>query len=241
MPPGPKLTHERFHSPSYTGPRSTPLLPSGGHFSILASTTVFAAPHTIQAAIVDIAHYAHWNSHTPKVTLLSTYPPQPADTRMKSGLHMTFHVNEKGFREDWLAREAGDVRGLAPSKEVCTGVSARRVCWAFDNAAAVCPPVFFKSERVCEIEALGETGCRVTTWQSWAGAGARRLKWSQEGELGRRFQEWCGDLKGWVEGGNVERIERERVERLEALMREARAELEVEEEAEAKEAQVVGA
>lgn len=131
------------------------------------------------------------------------------------------------------------MRGLTSSKEVCTSVNARRVCWAFDNAAAVCPPVFFKSERVCEIEPLGPgQGCRVTTWQSWAGAGARRLKWSQEKLLQQRFAEWCADLKEWVEGGGVERIERARVEAFDREMAEVRKEAE---EEEAKDGQLVDA
>lgn len=90
MPHTPSLTGAAFHDASQTGPRATHSIPTGGLFSVYASTTIAAPPRAVLDALLDIQNWTEWNTFVPSVDITSHPHPHTKVLHMEEGTNMTF-------------------------------------------------------------------------------------------------------------------------------------------------------
>ncbi|KAF2718992.1 hypothetical protein K431DRAFT_229579 [Polychaeton citri CBS 116435] len=184
---------------SYTGPRTTSTIPSGGVFSCYSSFSTHVAPKDVHSAIIHYQTWPEWNTFVP--SCIVTSPSNPTPTKLESGSKITFRA-----RMDDLPSTS-----LATSKEIVTKVDSPptkpgevcRICWVFDNGGSYAPGFVMKAERVNEIEVREDGGTDYRTWETFAGPVAYAIRWKYGASLDKRFDDWRHDLKKYVEGRHV--------------------------------------
>ncbi|EMC93961.1 hypothetical protein BAUCODRAFT_216246 [Baudoinia panamericana UAMH 10762] len=199
MAPPHLLEGDAFRDANNTGPRRSHYLENGGVFSIYADTKINAPPKAVYDAILDIEKWKDWNSFVFDVKVTSHPHSHHRALRMEEGTNMIFSV-----------RMTEDDR--TTSKEQCTHVGPLRtladhdppalthIRWSLHNAALMAPGFVIKAERTNELEDVGDGTTIYRTWQTFGGMFANSVKKKYEQALKDRFQDWCRDLKAYVEG-----------------------------------------
>jgi hypothetical protein len=81
--------------------------------------------------------------------------------------------------------------------------SVYRVSWKGDKVDFFAKGL--NTERFHEVIVTGEEQCEVRTWEVMGGVLAHTVKWMYGKTLGRKFEEWCADLRGFSEKKWAER------------------------------------
>lgn len=206
MAPKGQLTGHDFHNPHLTGPRASKNIPGGGLFSAYAETRINAPPQVVYDAILDVYEWKDWNSFIYGVTI--TKNPNPhgkadgSHKRMTGGTCMIFHrklSDDPNEKQPSSRQVVTLVEKLKLSSDGHKTPCVTRIRWQLDNAAASTPGMLLKTERVNEIEEVGDGTTIYRTWEVFAGPVARFVRKRFEMAWRDRFQEMCADLKKWCE------------------------------------------
>lgn len=200
MAPPQGLQGEAFRDPSNTGPRASHNIPNGGSFSIYADTVIDAPPQAVYDALLDIDKWPEWNTFVPAVHITSHPHAHHKSLRMMEGTNMTFDVqmtkDEKTTSKE-VCNHVGQLKTLANHAPP----AITHIRWSLHNAALMAPGFVIKAERTNEIEDLGNGKTMYRTWETFGGWVAKSMiQKKYEQALKDRFQEWCQDLKKYLEG-----------------------------------------
>lgn len=198
MAPPQGLQGEAFRDPSNTGPRASHQIPNGGVFSIYAETKINAPPQAVLDAVLDVSNWKQWNTFVYDVTITSHPHAHHKNLRMMEGTNMTFHV-QMTPDEQTTSKEA--CSHIAPLRTLANHASpaVTRIRWNLHNAGLMAPGFIVKAERTNEIEDVGDGTTLYRTWQTFGGWASKTIKKKYEQTLQDRFQDWCRDLKKYVE------------------------------------------
>jgi len=117
---------------------------------------------------------------------------------MTEGTFMIFHLNL--IETDKLSlRGACAHIGQLRTLENHAAPALTHIRWDLHNATTMMPGFVLKAQRVNEIEDLGNGRSMYPTWETFAGWKASGLKKKYEQILKDKFQDWCKDLKKYVE------------------------------------------
>lgn len=180
---------------SATEPIPVPSYPTGGVFSILAGTTIYAPPSEILDAVLDLVSYPKWNTFVPYAKVTSTpslSSNNHSDTRLQVGTALKFDVYMKG---PGTARRDSHVL-ITIIEELNDGRNGYRVAWKALGWSAWA----LRGERVQEIVDLGSGKTEYKTWETFGGPLAYVIWAFYKEDLISRFRDWSNDLKGYVEG-----------------------------------------
>ena len=181
---------------SATDPIPVPSYPTGGVFTILASTTIHASPSEIFHAILDLASYPEWNTFVPRATVISTTSSSPSpsnesDTRLQVGTALKLDVYMKG---PGTGRRDSDVL-VTIIEELNDGRNGYRVVWKALGWSAW----ILRAERVQEIVDLGSGETQYKTWETFGGPLAYVVRGLYKEDLVSRFLDCSNGLKRYVE------------------------------------------
>lgn len=191
----PAQSRQTSATSSATDPIPVPSYPTGGVFSVLASTDIHASPSAILDALLDLASYPKWNTFAPRATVISTpssSPTNESNTRLQVGTALKLEVCMKG---PGTARRDTHLL-ITIIEELRDGRNGYRVAWKALgwNAWLLC------GERVQEMVDLGSGKTQYKTWETFGGPLAYVIRALYKGDLVSRFHDWSNDLKGHVEG-----------------------------------------
>ena len=166
---------------------------SGAAFTVRATTTINARPQPVLDALLDTSTWPQWNNFVPRATISDT----SKDThRLHPGTLFTEHVDMAGRGRSTIVKMRLLMTALDELHE-----PARRgykVVWLGKGY----PDWALRSERVHEIyEGEGERGDTVyNVYETFSGPLAWAVKYFVGGTLVKRFGQWNGELKAFVEG-----------------------------------------
>lgn len=195
--------------PETVSPLETPSFGSGGHHSIICSTTIHAALPVILTALLDTRTYGSWNRFCRRVTVdqqPSSSPSPPAfidpaisdlPTTLRLGTAFTFDVH---------LSEAAATRNTTAELEVSVleefrrddGRQGVRVAWR--TASRWTPGFVLRSERIQELvqgDKDGETEYRC--WETFYGLLASSIRMFVGQSLEWGFGTWMDGLKEFAE------------------------------------------
>ncbi|TKA66141.1 hypothetical protein B0A55_09794 [Friedmanniomyces simplex] len=199
MSPPKPLEGDAFRDASSSGPRATPGILNGGVFSIYGDIPIDAPPEAVYDAILDIDKWKDWSTFVSEVEITSHPHSHLKNLKMMEGTNMIFHVNltdtEKTTSREVCAH-IGKLRTLADHEH---SHALTHIRWDLHNATSMLPGYLLKAQRVNEIEDLGGGKTMYRTWETFAGWTAGHHKKRYEETLKDRFQDWCRDLKKYVE------------------------------------------
>ncbi|PSK42728.1 hypothetical protein B9Z65_5650 [Elsinoe australis] len=181
-------------------PIPTPTIPTGALFSASSSATIHAPASKIYNTLLESTTWPSWSSFVPHVSI-SSQPPgtDPSSTRLVVGTAMNFTVHMSPKMKTKSPEEVNIV-SAAPRDEDPPGTKYT-ICWV----GRMMPGVVLRAERVNEIVKTEDPGrCEYKTWETFAGVAAYAVKWSTEGLLVERFEDWTRDLKAYCEKGEGE-------------------------------------
>ncbi|GAB7347090.1 hypothetical protein MBLNU459_g3221t1 [Dothideomycetes sp. NU459] len=183
---------------SSSHPRATPTIQSGGIFSPYSSSTIQAPAQAVYEAIIKTSDYSEWNTFVPSVAISKHSPGVQDPTVLAKDTAMTLKVNMTSTVSTQSKELVSSVDPPPASHPNATG-KVTRVCWVLDNKAAMVPRFMLHTERVNEIDDLGDGTCVYRTWGTFGGPLAWIVKWKYEQTLQERFDDWVKDLKKYVE------------------------------------------
>ncbi|KAK5747230.1 hypothetical protein LTR17_000365 [Elasticomyces elasticus] len=210
MAPPKLLEGEAFRDPTNSGHRATHDIPDGGVFSIYAGIAIDAPVQAILDVLLDIQNWGSWNSYVPgelkgehalqedcEVEITSHPHSHKKGLKMMEGTNMVFHFNlteTEKMTKRIACTHIGKVRTLAGGHPALTHIR-----WDMHNAGSMTPGFLMKAQRMHEIEDLGHGKAIYRTWETFSGWRASHWKNQYEQILKDRFQDWCRDLKNYVE------------------------------------------
>ncbi|MCJ1463030.1 hypothetical protein MMC07_001634 [Pseudocyphellaria aurata] len=180
---------------SIADPIPVPSYPTGGLFTILASTTIHASPSEILDVILDLDSYHKWNTFVPRATVVSTPSSSSTnnlDTRLQVGTTLTLHAYMKG--PGTACNEAPVLVTIID--KLGDGRNGYRVVWK----AMAFNAWLLRGERVQEMVDLGSGNTQYKTWETFGGPLAYVVRVLHKENLISRFRDCSNDLKGYVEG-----------------------------------------
>ncbi|KAF2220491.1 hypothetical protein BDZ85DRAFT_176636, partial [Elsinoe ampelina] len=163
-------------------------------FSATASTTIEASPLTVYNAHIDPSTWPEWNSFVPSLSIRSQPPDvSPTFTHLHLGTSLLFTVQ---MSSSFKTKSIEEISILSDPPKDDDPVGTKYVVgWK----QTMIPALVLRTERVNEITKLEGGKCEYKTWMAFAGPAAHAVRWSQEGNLQGRFEDWVVDLKGWCE------------------------------------------
>ncbi|KAK5728592.1 hypothetical protein LTR15_001729 [Elasticomyces elasticus] len=206
MAPPKLLEGEAFRDPTHSGHRATHDIPDGGVFSIYADIAIDAPPQAIVDALLDIQNYIKWNSYVREIEITSHPHSHKKGLKMMEGTNMVFHYNlteTEKISKRIACTHIGQLRTLANHAPP----ALTHIRWDMHNAGSMTPGFLMKAQRMNEIEDLGHGKAIYRTWETFAGWRASHWKNQYEQVLKDRFQDWCRDLKKYVEARQASGVE----------------------------------
>jgi len=178
---------------------------TGGDWSVYADIAIDAPAKTIHDALIDTERWKDWNTFVSEVEITS-HPHAHrgrGHLEMTEGTFMVFHMNmtpDDKMTTKQACAHIGQLRTL----ENHAPPALTHIRWDLHNATSMLPGFVLKAQRVNEIEDLGDGKSMYRTWESFTGWKASGLKKKYEQILKERFQDWCKDLKKYVEAKQAE-------------------------------------
>ena len=169
--------------------------PQGGSaFTVTASATIKASMQPILDALLDTSLWPQWNNFVPRVTFSKA--PEDADDseRLRPGVLFTEHVDMAGRGRSTIVKMKLLMTSLDEITE--SGRHGFRVVWLGKGY----PSWALRTERVHEIynsDSSDETVYDV--YETFSGPLAWAVKFFVGKTLVKRFGQWNGELKGFVE------------------------------------------
>lgn len=193
IPPPPKLHNDVKASQIPSLPTPHWGTQEGSAFTVRATVTIKASPQTILDALLDTQTWPRWNNFVPRASLKDS-----DDGRLRPDILFTEHVDMTGN---------GKPSGIVKMKLLMTTLDVLKeerrgfkVVWLGKGY----PDWALRSERVHEIyeEDGGETIYNV--FETFSGPLAWAVRVFVGATLVKRFRQWNGELKEFVEGASSE-------------------------------------
>ncbi|KAK4691832.1 hypothetical protein P7C71_g5255, partial [Lecanoromycetidae sp. Uapishka_2] len=164
-------------------------------FTVRATTTISAPPKVILDTLLETSTWPKWNNFVPRATLKSS-PSSSYDTRLRPDTLFTEHVDMFGN-----GKPSGVVRMvllMTALDEVSEdGKVGFRAVWLGKGY----PSWALRTERVHEVyQKDGEEGTVYDVFETFSGPVAWAVRVFVGGALVKRFGQWNGELKAFVEG-----------------------------------------
>ena len=165
---------------------------SGASFTIRATTIITARPQPVLDALLDTSTWPQWNNFVPRASISDG---SKDSRRLHPRTLFTEHVDMAGRGRSTIVKMKLLMTTLDESYE-----AARRgfkVVWLGKGY----PDWALRSERVHEIyEEEGGRGTIYNVYETFSGPLAWAVKFFVGGTLVKRFRQWNGELKAFVEG-----------------------------------------
>lgn len=179
------------------GPIPTPHWGSqgGSAFTVTATAIISAQTDAVLDALLDTSTWPRWNNFVPRASLTQASASSDNSSRLHAGTSFTEHV-------DMAGRGRSTIVKMKLLMTTCDAMDepqrhGSRVVWLGKGY----PSWLLRSERVHEIyqtEKGGETTYYV--YETFSGPLAFAVKFFVGSTLVKRFQQWNGELKNFVEG-----------------------------------------
>jgi hypothetical protein len=187
---------------SAVSPVPTPTYPTGGLWTILASTTIEALPDAVLEATLDTSTWPKWNTFVQRADIISQPSLDSKDSpKLRVGSKATFHskIKQTGPTNSSFS----DHEVVSIGKIATGGESGWRVAWKTIGIPG--GDWALRSERVQELIEIkledGRVGTEYKTWGTFGGPMAYALSWAgTKDDAEARFGDWANDLKAYVEG-----------------------------------------
>lgn len=177
---------------------------SGAAFSVRATVTIMAKPASILDALLDTSTWPQWNNFVPRASL-SNLPKSSKDpNRLHPDTVFTEHVDMAGRGRSTIVKMKLVMTTLEYLNE--PGRRGSKVVWLGKGY----PSWALRSERVHEIyqgDADGRTVYDV--YETFSGPLAWLVKLFVGRTLVKRFGQWNGELREFVEARSRQQIEAE--------------------------------
>lgn len=168
---------------------------SGVAFTIRAKANIKAHPQSVLDALLDTSTWPQWNNFVLRASLSNHPAASDEPQRLRPGILFTEHVDMAGRGRSTIVKMRLLMTSLDEMKEPQCG--GYRVVWLGKGY----PDWALRSERVHEISqahADGETVYDV--YETFSGPLAWAVRVFVGKTLVKRFGQWNGDLKNFVEG-----------------------------------------
>ena len=177
-------------------PRPTPHWgsQSGPAFTIRAKASIKSPPQPILDALLDTSTWPQWNNFVPRASL-AFHPAQPEGSqRLRPGMLFTEHVDMAGHGRPTIVQMKLLMTSLDEMQE--PGRNGYRAVWLGKGY----PDWALRSERVHEIYQEDGKGATVyNVYETFSGPLAWAVRVFVGKTLVKRFGQWNGELKGFVE------------------------------------------
>jgi hypothetical protein len=194
---------------------STPTVSASDRvLTITASAQINAPASFVFDILLDTSTYPEWCTFVPKVVIDSQPEGTSNNAILRPGTKFTFHavmgtpgskptpthlllsdLSTPSTPSSYISLEglqAGKFPGYTPDLS-----TVYRVAWKGDKVDFFAKGL--NTERFHEVIVRGEEQCEVRTWEVMGGVLAHTVKWMYGRVLGRKFEDWCGDLRGFGE------------------------------------------
>ncbi|KAK3170975.1 hypothetical protein OEA41_003059 [Lepraria neglecta] len=163
-------------------------------FTVRATTTINASPDLVLSTLLDTSSWPRWNNFVPRATL--KLPISASDSgRLRAGVVFTEHVDMRGKGKNTIVKMKLLMTSLDDLNED-DGRKGFRVVWLGKGY----PDWALRSERVHEIFRNEEGETIYDVYETFSGP----LGWAVRVFVGetlvKRFAQWDGELKEYVEG-----------------------------------------
>ena len=165
---------------------------SGSSFTVRATTTINTLPQPVLDALLDTSTWPQWNNFVPRCSITETPNHSP---RLHPGTIFTEHVDMAGRGRSTIVK----MKLLMTSLDELQEPTPRgfKVVWLGKGY----PDWALRTERVHEIYVETEGGGTVyDVYETFSGPLAWLVKFFVGATLVKRFGQWNGELKAFVEG-----------------------------------------
>lgn len=194
-PPPPKQLHDTVKA-SRIPSLPTPHWGNQGSpaFTVRATTPINASPDLVLSTLLDTSSWPQWNNFVPRATLgLNSSSSNPS--QLQPGVLFTEHVDMRGRGRNTVVKMKLLMTSLDRLDER-EGRKGFRVVWLGKGY----PDWALRSERVHEIFQDDEGETVYDVYETFSGPLAWAVRVFVGGALVRRFAQWNGELKEYVEG-----------------------------------------
>ena len=168
---------------------------SGASFTVRATTTIDARPQPILNALLDTSTWPQWNNFVPRASISNPAKDTQYPSRLQPGTVFTEHVDMAGRGRNTIVKMKLVMTLLEEMQESTR--RGLRVVWLGKGY----PDWALRSERVHEIyEEEGGAKTVYDVYETFSGPLAWAVKFFVGGTLVKRFGQWNGELKAFVEG-----------------------------------------
>lgn len=165
---------------------------SGAAFTIRATTTITARPQPVLDALLDTPTWPQWNNFVPRASISDS---SKDFHRLHPRTLFTEHVDMAGRGRSTIVKMKLLMTTLDESHEPAR--NGFQVVWLGKGY----PDWALRSERVHEIyEEEGGRGTIYNVYETFSGPLAWAVKFFVGVTLVKRFRQWNGELKAFVEG-----------------------------------------
>ena len=166
---------------------------SGSSFTVRATTTINTLPQPVLDALLDTSTWPQWNNFVPRCSITTATKDS---NRLHPGTLFTEHVDMAGRGRSTIVK----MKLLMSSLDELHEPTRRgfKVVWLGKGY----PDWALRTERVHEIyeETVGG-GTVYDVYETFSGPLAWFVKFFVGATLVKRFGQWNGELKAFVEGG----------------------------------------
>ena len=167
---------------------------SGSSFTVRATTTISTQPQPVLDALLDTSTWPQWNNFVPRCSITTATKDS---NRLHPGTLFTEHVDMAGRGRSTIVK----MKLLMASLDKLHEPTRRgfKVVWLGKGY----PDWALRTERVHEIYEETEGGGRTVydVYETFSGPLAWFVKFFVGATLVKRFGQWNGELKAFVEGG----------------------------------------
>ena len=178
-------------------PRPTPHWgsQSGVAFTVHALTTISSHPQPALDALLETSTWPKWNNFVPRAFIENPSSDSPNSSRLQPGTMFTEDVDMAGHGRSTMVKTKLLMTSLDEMDE--PGKKGFKVVWLGRGF----PDWALRTERVHELYEGVKAGETVyECYETFSGPLAWIIKFFLGGTLVKRFGQWNGELRGFVEG-----------------------------------------
>lgn len=170
---------------------------SGASFTVRATTTINTRPQPVLDALLKTSTWPEWNNFVPRASLSNPSTKDSDDpSRLHPGTLFTEHVDMAGRGRSTIVK----MKLLMTTLDEMNGSERRgfKVVWLGKGY----PDWALRSERVHEVYEDDRGKTVYDVYETFSGPLAWAVKFFVGNALVKRFGQWNGELKAFVEGRN---------------------------------------
>ena len=193
----PSLDNDRTVKAELIAPIPTPHwgAQSGAAFTVRATTTIDARPQPVLDALLGTSTWPQWNNFVPRASLSNPSRDSDDPSRLHPGTLFTEHVDMAGRGRSTIVKMKLLMTTLDEVNE--PDKKGFKVVWLGKGY----PDWALRSERVHEIYAEeGGGGTVYDVYETFSGPLAWAVKFFVGRTLVKRFGQWNGELKAYLQG-----------------------------------------